>query len=264
MLGEERCAPWDRVASPHFSRIPVLIVLVCLVGCSKPKAKTAQVVYFKVDPGTAGVIAGRVLFSGKAPAGKTVDMSEDPQCNQLHAKAVVDRAVAVNKNGTLANVFVYIKGGLEGKKFAPPSFAAVMDQKGCWFEPRVLGIQTGQELEVTNSDPVTHNIHPRAHVNREWNQSQEQGTAPLERRFGYQEIMIRVKCNIHNWMHAWIGVVDNPYFAVTGADGGFELKNVPPGEYTMEAWQEELGTQEQHVTVAASGKAEVGFTFKGQ
>jgi plastocyanin len=239
---------------------------IVLAGCSKPqpKAVAKEVVYYKVDPATAGTVSGKILFHGKAPAGKIVDMAEDPQCAKLHKSPVMDRAVSVNKNGTLGNVFVYIKGGLEGKAFAPPSFAAVMDQKGCWFEPRVLGIQTGQELEVTNSDPVTHNIHPRAHVNREWNQSQAEGAAPLERKFLREEIMIRVKCNIHNWMHAWIGVVDNPYFAVTGKDGSFELKNVPPGEYTIEAWQEELGTQEQHVTVGPSGKAEVAFTFKGE
>ncbi len=246
----------------------ILIALVVGAGCSKPKpptkAEKAEVVYFKVDPATAGVVAGKILFHGKAAPGKTIDMSEDPQCNKLHATPVVDRAVAVNKNGTLGNVFVYIKGGLEGKKFAPPAEPAVIDQKGCWFVPRVLGIQTGQELEVTNSDPVTHNIHPRAHVNREWNQSQAEGTAPLERRFAWPEVMIRVKCNIHNWMHAWIGVVGNPYFAVTGSDGNFELKNVPPGEYTIGAWQEELGEQEQHVTVAPSGKAEIAFTFKGE
>jgi plastocyanin len=188
-------------------------------------------------------------------------MDEDPQCNKLHSTPVVDRTVAVNKNGTLANVFVYIKGGLEGKKFAPPSFAAVMDQKGCWFEPRVLGMQTGQQLEVTNSDPVTHNIHPRAHANREWNQSQAQGAPPLERKFMQPEVMIRVKCNIHSWMHAFIGVVDNPYFAVTGSDGAFELKNLPPGEYTIAAWQEELGEAVQRITVPASGKTEVSFTF---
>jgi hypothetical protein len=240
-----------------------------LAGCSRPQAETKPVVekkveYFKVDPATAGVVSGRILFTGKAVAAKKVDMEEDPQCNKLHKTPVMDQAVAVNKNGTLANVFVYIKGGLEGKKFAPPSFAAVMDQKGCWFEPRVLGMQTGQQFDVTNSDPVTHNIHPRAHVNREWNQSQAEGSAPLERKFTQPEIMIRVKCNIHNWMHAWIGVVDHPYFAVTGADGAFELKNVPPGEYTIEAWQEELGTQESHVTVAPSGKAEIAFTFKGE
>jgi hypothetical protein len=263
-------APWDREGCPRFSRSVVAVVgaVMLLSSCSQPEPKPAKVVaapvYFKVDPATAGVVSGRILFTGKALPAKTIDMSEDPQCAKLHKAAVVDRAEAVNKNGTLGNVFVYIKSGLEGKKFAPPGNAAVMDQKGCWFEPRVLGIQTGQELAVTNSDPVTHNIHPRAHVNREWNQSQAEASSPLQRKFMYPEIMIRVKCNIHNWMHAWIGVVENPYFAVTGSDGRFELKNVPPGEYTIEAWQEELGVQEQHVTVAPSGQAEVAFTFKGE
>jgi hypothetical protein len=242
----------------------VAVGLALLVGCSREKTVVAGPVYFNVDPTTAGVVTGKILFSGKAVPSKQVDMEEDPQCNKLHKTAVLDQSVAVNKNGTLANVFVYIKGGLEGKKFASPATAAVMDQKGCWFEPRVLGIQTGQQFEVTNSDPVTHNIHPRAHVNREWNQSQAEGTPPLQRKFSQREIMIRVKCNIHGWMHAYFGVLDNPYFAVTGTDGTFELKNVPPGEYTIEAWQEDLGVQEQHVTVAPSGKAEVAFTFKGE
>lgn len=241
--------------------------LLILAGCSRPQPKAVakeEPVYFNVDPATAGIVAGKVVFIGKAPPSKKIDMGEDPQCNKLHTTPVIDRPVAVNKNGTLANVFVYIKGGLEGKKFAPPATPSVMDQKGCWFVPRVLGVQTGQELEVTNSDPVTHNIHPRAHVNREWNQSQAEGSAPLERRFIRPEIMIRVKCNIHSWMHAFIGVVDNPYFAVTGGDGNFELKNVPPGEYTIEAWQEELGVAVQRITVPPSGKAEVAFTFKGE
>ena len=239
-----------------------LLAISFLAGCTSPKPVAIEPVYFKVDPATAGVVTGKILFSGKAVPAKQVDMEEDPQCNKLHKSAVLDRPVAVNKNGTLANVFVYIKGGLEGKKFVPPPTPAVMDQKGCWFEPRVLGIQTGQQFEVTNSDPVTHHIHPRAHVNREWNQSQAEGTPPLQRKFSQREIMIRVKCNIHSWMHAFIGVVDHPYFAVTGSDGTFELKNVPPGEYTIEAWQEELGVQEQHVTVAPSGKIDVAFTFK--
>lgn len=244
----------------------VVVAMVVIAGCSQPPPKKVveKVEYFKVDPATAGTISGKILFTGKAVPAKKVDMGEDPQCNKLHKAPVIDSPVAVNKNGTLANVFVYIKGGLEGKKFAPPGNAAVMDQKGCWFEPRVLGMQTGQEFAVTNSDPVTHNIHPRAHANREWNQSQAEGSPPLQRKFMYPEIMIRVKCNIHNWMHAWIGVVDHPYFAVTGSDGSFELKNVPPGEYTVEAWQEELGVVVQRVSVAASGKAEVEFTFKGE
>ncbi len=238
--------------------------VVALAGCSRPKPAPAEPVYFKVDPATSGTVSGKILFTGKAAPSKIVDMEEDPQCQKLHPEPVVDRPVDVNKNGTLRNVFVYVKQGLEGKKFAPPAAPAVMDQKGCWFEPRVLGIQTGQELEVTNSDPVTHNIHPRAHVNREWNQSQAQGSAPLERKFSQPETMIRVKCNIHGWMHAFIGVVDNPYFAVTGSDGSFELKNLPPGEYTIEAWQEELGVAVQRVTVTPSGKTEVAFTFKGE
>jgi len=244
----------------------LLVSLGVLVGCSKPNpapiAKAPD--FFRVDPATAGTISGKVTFTGKAPATKTVDMTEVPECSQQHPKAVVEKPVAVNKNGALTNVFVYIKEGLDGKTFEPPSAPAVMDQKGCWFEPRVLGIQTGQPLQVTNSDPVTHNIHPRAHINREWNQSQAEGTPPLQRKFSQREIMIRVKCNIHSWMHAFIGVVDHPYFAVTGADGTFELKNVPPGEYTIEAWQEELGTATQRVTVPASGKAQLSFTFKGE
>ncbi|HVO98169.1 MAG TPA: carboxypeptidase regulatory-like domain-containing protein [Bryobacteraceae bacterium] len=238
--------------------------LVLLASCSKPKQAVKEPEYFKVDPATAGVVTGKVLFSGKAPAAKTIDMTEEMKCAGQHSTPVVEKPVAVNKNGTLANVFVYIKEGLDGKTFEPPTQPAVMDQKGCWFEPRVLGIQVGQPFEVTNSDPVTHNIHPRAHVNREWNQSQAEGTPPLRRKFTDREIMIRVKCNIHSWMHAFIGVVEHPYFAATGTDGTFELKNVPPGEYTIEAWQEELGSAVQHVTVPASGKVEVAFIFKGE
>ena len=249
-------------------RSTVVLAVVLAHGCSRqetPKSKAApEVVYFNVDPATAGVVTGKIVFAGKAAPVKKVDMEEDPQCNKLHKSPVVDRPIAMNKNGTLANVFVYIKTGLKGKKFAPPTSPAVMDQKGCWFEPRVLGIQTGQQFEVTNSDPLTHNIHPRAHVNREWNQSQAEGTPPLQRKFSQREIMIRVKCNIHSWMHAFIGVVDHPYFAVTGTDGTFEFRNVPPGDYTIEAWQEELGVQEQHVTVAPSGKTEISFVFKGE
>ncbi len=140
----------------------------------------------------------------------------------------------------------------------------MIDQSGCWFHPRVLGIMVGQKLEVTNSDPVTHNIHPMAEINREWNHSQGAGDPPLERKFLKPEVLIRVKCNIHSWMHAFIGVVDNPYYAVTGADGSFRLPNLPPGEYTIAAVHEKLGTQEQKVTVGASGSIVADFTFKGE
>jgi plastocyanin len=253
----------------------LLLAFGLLTGCSHsapPEAKKVDsqppaakpVVYFKVDPATAGTLSGKVQFSGKKPKRKRIDMSEDPQCAAAHKNGMYDESVVVNPNNTLANVFVYIKQGLEGKTFEPPAEPVTIDQKGCWFHPRVLGIQTGQILNVTNSDPVTHNIHPLAQVNRAWNQSQDPGATPLKRRFATPEIMIRVKCNIHSWMRAWIGVVDNPYFAVTGPDGKFEIKNVPPGDYTVEAWQEQLGTSTQKVTVPPSGKEAVAFTFKGE
>lgn len=253
------------------ARVQLLVLTAAgmLAGCSSApprpnKEAAAAPAYYKVDPATAGAIQGTIDFRGAAPPHKKVDMSEDPQCAAMHKTPVLDDSLAAARDGSLANVFVYVKGGLEGKMFEPPAQAVAIDQKGCWFIPRVLGIETGQTLDVINSDPLTHNIHPRAHLNREWNQSQDPGTPPLARRFSTPEVMIRVKCNIHSWMHAWIGVVDNPYFAVTGADGKFDLRNLPPGNYTIEAWQEDLGTQQRQVTLAPQGKSEIAFTFQGE
>jgi plastocyanin len=250
------------------------IAFVLLTGCSgtapKEASKPAEPppppapVYFKVDPATAGTISGRIRYTGKRPVLKPVDMSEDPACVDAHHGKAYDESLVVNPNGTLGNVFIYIKSGLEGKTFAIPSTPVTIDQKGCWFHPRVLGIQVGQKLEVINSDPVTHNIHPMAEINREWNHSQGAGDPPLGRKFLKPEVMIRVKCNIHSWMHAFIGVVGNPYFAVTGSDGAFEIGNIPPGDYVIEAWQEKLGTQEMKVTVPPSGQVKTNFTFKGE
>jgi plastocyanin len=260
--------------SLEVNRIPLLTccVLAILSSCSnappKPAVSTTKEVpppvYYKVDPSTAGVLSGRIRFIGKRPARKLVDMSGDPACVAAHHGKAYDESLVVNSNGTLANVFIYIKSGLEGKTFDIPATAVTIDQRGCWFHPRVLGIQTGQRLEVINSDPVTHNIHPMAQINREWNHSQGQGDPPLARKFLKPEVMIRVKCNIHSWMHAFIGVVSHPYFAVTGADGSFEIRNIPPGDYFIEAWQETLGTQDAKITVAPSGKIESDFTFKGE
>ncbi len=243
------------------------LFITLLAACSgiKPLSSSEPApAFFQVDPQTAGTVSGQVEFVGKKPARKTVAMESDPQCTKLHASTVADETIAVNSNGTLANVFVYIKQGLEDKKFEPSAEPVTIDQKGCWFGPRVLGLQVGQTLKVTNSDPVTHNIHPLAQVNREWNQSQEPGAQALTRKFTQPEVMIRVKCNIHGWMHAWVGVVAHPYFAVTGADGTFQFRNVPPGNYTIETWQEELGKQEQQISLAPSGKSELVFKYKGE
>jgi len=245
-----------------------LLCAIFLAACSKPEAATkpapAAPVYFKVDPATTATITGTIKFTGKKPARKPIDMSNDPACVAAHHGRVYDESEVVNANGTLANVFVYVKAGLEGKKFEAPATPVTIDQRGCWFLPRVLGIQVGQVLNVTNSDPVTHNIHPMAEINREWNHSQGQGDEPLARKFLKPEVLIRVKCNIHSWMHAFIGVVDNPYFAITGADGGFTLPNLPPGEYTIEAVHENLGAQQMKVSVGPKGAGVADFTFKGE
>ena len=230
---------------------------------NKPKAAPPPPSYFKPDPATVGSLAGTIRFTGKRPARKLIDMSDDPACVEAHHGKAYDESIIVNPNHTLANVFIYVKSGLEGKTFQVPSESVTIDQSGCWFRPRVMGIQTGQILKVINSDPVTHNIHPQAQVNREWNHSQGQGDPPIERKFTRPEVMIPVKCNIHSWMHAYIGVVDNPYFAVSGSDGTFAIPNLPPGDYVIEAWQEKLGTQQQKVTVSPSAKATVNFSFKG-
>jgi plastocyanin len=251
-----------------------LLTLCCaaalLAGCSaKDKTEQPKVTqavpaptYFKVDPATAGTVTGQILYKGKRPAPKPIDMSEEPACVEAHKGKAYDESLVVNRKGDLANAFIYIKSGLEGKTFQVPADPVIIDQKGCWFHPRVLGIQVGQELKVINSDPVTHNIHPMAQVNREWNHSQGAGDPPIARKFLKPEIMVPVKCNIHSWMHAYIGVLDHPYFAVSKDDGTFEIKNLPPGTYTLGVWTQTLGTQERQITVAPQGKAEANFTFK--
>ena len=241
-----------------------LTAILASLALSSCATKVEQPADYQVDAAKAAIVTGIVITSGRIPPPVPVDMSEDPACVEAHKEGRYDGPVVMNGIGGLSNVFVYIKSGLEGKAFAPPSTPALMDQNGCWFHPRVLGIQTGQVLKVTNSDPVTHNIHPLAHINREWNHSQGEGDAPLARKFIKREVMIRVKCNIHGWMRAFLGVVEHPYFSVTGADGRFEIRNLPPGEYVLGAWHETLGEQERKITVTPSGHLETHFQFQGQ
>jgi plastocyanin len=243
--------------------------LAALVGCSpSPKNAVAPperlaIPVFHPDPATAGSIVGTIRYTGRRPPLKPIDMSEDPACVAAHHGKAHDESLDVAPNGSLANVFIYVKGGLEGKRFGTPSTPVTIDQNGCWFRPRVFGIQTGQPFQVTNSDPVTHNIHPMAQINREWNHSQGAGDPPITRRFLKPEVMIAVKCNIHRWMHAYIGVVDNPYFAVSKEDGSYTIGNLPPGTYTVAVWQESLGTEEQQVTIAPHQQTALNVTFKG-
>jgi plastocyanin len=206
-------------------------------------------------------LSGVIRFTGEVPPGKRISMAAEEDCEKLHASPAVEQTVVAGPDGALANAFVYIKSGLEGKKFPPPEQAVVLDQKGCMFVPRVIALQTGQTLAVKNSDPVSHNIHPMPKNNRDWNQQQPPGAPDLRRRFGFAEAMIPVKCNVHAWMRTYIGVLDHPYFAVTPADGRFEWANLPPGEYQIAVWHETLGEKTMRIALFPGARESVAVAF---
>jgi plastocyanin len=214
-----------------------------------------------VDAATAGSISGRVTFAGSPPALPPLRMDSDPNCVQ-QGSAAPDESVVVGANGALENVFVYVKDGLGTLRFPVPGSAVVLDQKGCRYVPHVLGAQVGQTVEILNSDPTLHNIHAVPMSNREFNTGQPIPGMKHTHRFTAREVMVPFKCDVHPWMRAYIGVLDHPFFAVTSADGSFELKGLPPGTYTVEAWHETLGTQTQMVTIGAKEAGTVAFSFK--
>lgn len=211
-----------------------------------------------------GQITGRVGFEGTKPALASIDMSKDPVCAPRNKGPVRVQDGEVNANGTLPNVFVYVKSGAEKYSGAPPAGPVILDQRGCMYYPHVLGIMVGQKLEVVSSDPTTHNVHPVPRQNQEWNQSQPPGAPPIIKTFVHPEVMIPVKCNQHPWMKAYIGVTSNPFYAVTGSDGRFTIKGLPSGEYTLQAWTATFGAQNQKVTVPSTGPATAEFTFKAR
>jgi plastocyanin len=210
-----------------------------------------------IDPLTAATIRGTVRLDGEAPKAAQLDMSRDPGCQGMNtAENVVANA------GYLSNVFVYVKEGFGNRTFNIPKDVIILDQSGCRYAPHVLGAMVGQTIKIVNSDPTAHNIHPIPKGNQEWNLSQPPEGAPLERFFAREEIMIAVKCNIHPWMRMFVNVTRSPFFAVTGPDGKFEIKGLPPGEYTLAFVQEKLGEQDVRVTLAAKDAKTVDATFK--
>ena len=214
-------------------------------------------------PDAGGQITGRVAFEGTKPKLEPIDMSKDPVCEARHRQhPAYPEDGEVNANGTLPNVFIYVKSGAAGSPSTPSAPPVILDQRGCVYHPHVLGIMVGQELRVVSSDATTHNVHPMPRQNKEWNQSQPPGAPPLTWRFTRPEVMIPVKCNQHPWMKAYIGVTSNPFYSVSGRDGTYTIRGLPPGEYTVEAWTATFGTQEQKVSVSAGGTATADFAFK--
>jgi len=246
--------------------LPCVLGLALLGGCGKKEATEEQpaappaapaATATPIDPATAGSVSGTVKFDGVPPKAAVIDMSQDPACKGPNTA----ENIVVN-GGDLANVFVYVKEGLDNRAFEVPKEPVVVDQRGCKYHPHGLGVMAGQTIRVINSDPTTHNIHPTPKDNREWNESQAPQTAPLEKVFAREEIMLPVKCNQHPWMRMFISVVKNPFYAVSGPDGKFEIKGLPPGDYTLAFVQEKLGEQDLKVTLAPKENKTVDVTFK--
>ena len=212
------------------------------------------------DPATAGDVSGMVMLDGEMPAAEELTMNSDPVC-AMNATNTMSSTFVVGANGHLGNVFVYVKEGLEGQSFPAPTGMVTIDQQGCRYTPHVFGMRVGQTLEITNSDPTLHNIHASPTANDEFNMGQPIQGMRFERTFDSPEIMVPFRCDVHSWMNAYVGVLDHPYFATTAEDGLFDISTLPPGDYVLEAWHEQLGTQTQNVTVATGQTAEVSFTF---
>ena len=214
-----------------------------------------------VDPATAATLTGTAALEGTAPEQKSIQMAADPVCAKLHTSPVTTEFVVANENGTLQNVFVYVKEGLGNRKFDTPSDAVKLDQQGCTYHPHVFGIMVGQGLEIVNSDDTLHNIHAMPEKNQQFNIGQPIKGLTTKKKFETAEVMVPFKCDVHKWMNAYAGVLGHPYFSVTGDTGSFEIGNLPPGDYVVEAWHETLGTQTQNVTVGEKESKEITFSF---
>jgi hypothetical protein len=202
-----------------------------------------------------------VKIEGPRPKLARINMSADAACVKAHPGGASTDEVIASSGGGLENVFVFVSEGLPDSPFSAPAEPARIEQKGCMYEPHVIAMQTNQKLRVVNDDPTLHNIHPLPANNREWNKAEPPGSA-IEEAFGREEVAIPVKCNVHPWMHSYIAVFRHPFFAVTGKDGGCELKNLPAGTYTIKAWHEKLGSAVQKVTIAPGETKSLDFVFK--
>jgi hypothetical protein len=250
-----------------FSFACFLAICFVAAACSKPATETAQRApepTLTVDPTTAGTITGSVKLIGEPPKFKALNMAAEPTCVQDNPKPVYPQLVVTGEHGALANVVVYVKGNMDQYKFDTPSQPAVFDQKNCMYDPHVMALMTNQDFHVVNSDQTLHNIHPIPTNNHSWNQSQPAGAPPIDRSFPNPELAIKVNCNVHPWMRGWLFVFRHPFFAVTTKDGKFSLSGLPPGTYTIEAWQERYGVQDQVITLGPKDSKTIDFTYKAE
>jgi len=239
----------------------IIFFLSFSIGCSKgnssqgPAADISRPKATPIDPATTATITGSVSFEGTPPRARPIDMSNDPGCKGSAASEQV-----VVDDGHLANVLVYVKDGLGNRNFDPPQQSVNIKQEGCRYVPHMVA--TGQPVRFEDADQTLHNIHSMSKHNSEWNQSQMPNSQPLDKTFSNPELMIPIKCNQHPWMHMYLSVIGNPFFAVTGKDGKFTLQGLPPGTYTIAAVQEKYGEKTQTVTVGAKEDKSVSFSYQ--
>lgn len=252
-------------------RVGLVVVIIALAGfgCGKKEEvpATAAPVTVPAEQATAALgeasITGKIAFDGTPPKPVAIQTSADPNCEAMHeGQPLTSEEVIVNPDGTLRNVFVYVKSGLDGKMFPAPREPVVIDQEGCHYRPHVFGMQAGQPLLIKNSDPTLHNIHAMPKNSKEFNLGQPNKGMQTTRTFANPEVMVHFKCDVHPWMSAYCGVLDNPFYSVTGDDGTFALSKLPAGEYVVEAWHEKYGVQTQTVTVGDKESKQIAFTFK--
>jgi plastocyanin len=236
------------------------VLAVLLAACSNSSPPPSAVVPTPVDPATAGSIEVSVTYAGAVPPPKTLDMRSAAQCAAAHTEPVFDQSLVV-QDGHLANAVVWIKDGLQGWVFAPPTAPAIIDQKGCIYEPHVAAAMVGQPVQFLNSDREAHNVHGRPTLLSAWNFLLSRPGSAQTLRFDKPETGIPVGCDIHPWMRGYLSVLANPFFAVTPASGSVTLSQVPPGKYVIAVWHEKLGTKEQPLTLEPRGAANVQLVF---
>jgi hypothetical protein len=247
----------------------ILLGGLLMLGCAGEKKEEPQSQFRETEkpsatlvPEGVGVITCQVVFEGSIPTPARIKMSADPKCAAVHKDEVHTQAVLANEKGELENVFVYMRDGLGSRRFPTPQDPVVIDQKGCMYEPHVLGMQVNQPILIKNSDPTLHNIHALPKRNEAFNIAQPIQGMRSEKTFTEPEVMVRIKCDVHSWMGCYVGVLDHPYYAVTRANGACDLTNLPPGNYVISAWHEQLGTLEQNVTLAAGESKKIEFRFR--
>ena len=210
-----------------------------------------------IPAGPPGTIAGVVKFSGKAPEMKELPKPTDPVCAAAKPK---DNSVIVNGGG-LKDVLVRIAVG--GARGDAPATAPVLKQEGCMYIPRVLGVVAGQDIEIQNADKTMHNVHTYKGQETLLNAGQPAGSSPIKKPASDEAAILKVKCDVHPWMTAYVIATDHPYFAVTDDNGNFKIDKVPSGDYTVEAWHSEFGLKSATLKVEASKSVDPKFEYKG-